>query len=257
VSRAAMLGKLHQLPGASAMLPLVRLLYAQPSRYARLDDAGQEHFVEQGKGGEQGDPLMPLLFPLGIHSALERVQTQLQDGEHLFAYLEDVCAVAGPARIRAIYDALASALDDHACVQLHTGKTRVWNRGGVCPPDLGDLGDNVWGPAGIKVLGTPVGSDDFVRGHVEERLASERQLWDALPEVPDLQCAWQLLVQCAGPRANHLLRTLPPSQSIAYATAHDDGMWAAAQTLRYSILLPRARGAPQQPPNHTNIFLRV
>jgi hypothetical protein len=26
---------------------------------------------------------------------------------------------------------------------------------------------------------------------------------------------------------------------------------------RYSILLPRARGAPQQPPNHTSIFLRV
>ena len=56
VSRAAMLSKLHKLPGASAMLPFVRLSYAQPSRYAWLDDAGCQHFFEQGKGGEQGDP---------------------------------------------------------------------------------------------------------------------------------------------------------------------------------------------------------
>ena len=33
------------------------------------------------------------------------------------------------------------------------------------------------------------------------------------PKVPDLQCAWQLLVQCAGPRCHHFLRTVPPSQS--------------------------------------------
>ena len=46
-----------------------------------------------------------------------------------------------------------------------------------------------------------------------------------------MQCAWQLLLQCAGPRANHLLRTLPPSQSRAYAAAHDEGMWAAALAL--------------------------
>ena len=186
---------------------------------------------KQGEGGEQGDPLMPLLFSLGIHGALERVQAQLQDGEHLFAYLDDVYAVAEPDRIRPIYDMLAAALDDHASIQRHTGKTRVWNRSGTCPPDLADLGEDVWNPAGIKVLGTPVGSDEFVQSHVVERLAEERQLWAALPEVPDLQCAWQLLVQCAGPRANHLLRTLPPSQSKTYAGEHDAGMWATAKTL--------------------------
>ena len=84
------------------MLPFVRLSYAQPSRYAWLDDAGQERFVEQGEGGEQGDPLMPLLFSLGIHGALQRVQAQLHEGEHLSAYLDDVNAVAEPHRIRPI-----------------------------------------------------------------------------------------------------------------------------------------------------------
>ena len=104
-------------------------------------------------------------------------------GEHLWAYLEDVYAVAKTERTRDIYDALAPALDDDDCAQLLAGRTRVWNRGGVCTQDLGDLGEDVWGRGGRKVLGTPVAFDEFVKRHVDERLAQERQLWDAPPEV--------------------------------------------------------------------------
>ena len=231
VSRAAMLSKVLELPGARAMLPFLRLSYAKPSHYAWLDSEGQEHFVVQGEGGEQGDPLMPLLFSLGIHAALEKVQAELLEGELLFAYLDDIYAVAEPARVRAIHDRLAAALLDTAGIRLNEGKTRVWNRAGIQPPGMDDLGEEVWSPAGVTVLGTPVGTNAFVQHHTEERLADEARLWDAIPEVPDLQCAWQLLLQCAGPRANHLLRTLPPSQSAQYARAHDDGMWATAQRL--------------------------
>jgi hypothetical protein len=46
-------------------------------------------------------------------------------------------------------------------------------------------------------------------------------VWDAIPEIPELQCAWQLLLQCAVPRVNHLSWTLPSSQSARYALAHD------------------------------------
>ena len=35
--------------------------------------------------------------------------------------------------------------------------------------------------------------------------------------IPDLQSAWQVLVQCAGPRSHHLLRTMPPSRSSTHA----------------------------------------
>ena len=65
---------------------------------------------------------------------------------------------------------------------------------------MDDFGDESWSPEGIKVLGTPVGSDAFVAAHVEEKLEDEARLWNALPEVPDLQCAWQLLLKSASPR---------------------------------------------------------
>ena len=52
---------------------------------------------------------MPLLFALGQHRALVAIQSELQDGEFLFAYLDDICAVV--PRIR-----------------MHTGKTQVCNK---------------------------------------------------------------------------------------------------------------------------------
>ena len=133
--------------------------------------------------------MMPMLFSLGIHTALVRVKEQLREGEYLFAYLDDVYAVVEPDRVRTVYDLLAVALLDVAGIRLNEGKTRTWNRAGLRPPLMEDLGDNVWSPEGVKVLGTPVGSDAFVRQHVEERLADEQRLWDAIPEVPDIQCA--------------------------------------------------------------------
>ena len=46
-----------------------------------------------------------------------------------------------------------------------------------------------------------------------------------------LQCGWQILLQSANPRANHTLRTLPPSFSAEYGRQHDEGVWNTAITL--------------------------
>ena len=35
------------------------------------DEDGQTHAIHQGEGGEQGDALMPALFCLGLHDALQ------------------------------------------------------------------------------------------------------------------------------------------------------------------------------------------
>ena len=66
---------------------------------------------------------------------------------------------------------------------------------------------------------------------MSERIAKERELWDAIPTFPDLQCAWQLLLQNANPRANHTMRTLPPSVSRGQCEAHDEGIWSTAKQL--------------------------
>ena len=125
-----------------------------------------------------------------------------------------------------VHNILADQLWTVAGIRLHSGKTRVWNRAGECPPNMSDLGDECWNSDGIKVLGTPVGSQHFVQQMVDKRLNEERKLWDALTWVHDLQSAWQILLQCAGPRCHHFLRTLPPSHS---AITPSGTIWACRQ----------------------------
>ena len=147
---------------------------------------------------------MPLLFSLAIHDALVEADREMDRSEHLLAFLDDVHVVSSSHRTRPLYNILGEKLEMGAGIRLHAGKTRVWNREAICPPDIQDLGDEVWNPEGMKILGTPVGSHHFVEEEVAKRLDEERKLWEAIPCVPDLQCAWQIFVQCAGPMPSHV-----------------------------------------------------
>ena len=193
VFRGAMLSKLLSEPALHGLLPFVRAMYSEESHYTWRDDSGNLHDIVQCEGGEQGDPLMPLLFSLGIHDALSEAKNMMGEEEHLLAFLDDVFIVSEPDRTRSGYNTLGDELSTRAGIHLHAGKTRVWNREGVCPPGVEELGPEVWSPRGVKILGTPLGSDAFVQEMCEERLQSEQELWDAIPSVPDLQCAWQVL----------------------------------------------------------------
>ena len=225
-----MLGRLLEMPGARELLPFVRLSYAQPSCYGWHDQEGR-WTVTQAEGGEQGDPLVPLLFSIGIQGALEEVARSLEPGEQLCAFLDDVYLLCQPSRVKTLFTVLSDALLRHAGIHLHQGKTKTWNSAVVIPDNVEDMGPEVWQPEGITVLGTPIGSEQFVSRKMAERIEKERQLWRAIPTVPDLQCAWTLLLQSARPRANHSMRTMPPTQSATYCVAHDEGIWETAKAL--------------------------
>ena len=110
-------------------------------------------------------------------------------------------------------------------------RSRMWNRAGARPPNTGDLGPDVWNPDGIKILGTPVGNDGFVCAASTAHIEEESVLWERIGWVPDVQCAWQILLQCAGLRCHHWLRTVPPRQSAPFAANQDSGMWQAVATV--------------------------
>ena len=83
ISRRAMLLGLQRVEGGSSVIPFV-------------DMFGWVHTIQQGEGGEQGDALMPLLFCVGQHAALQEVQARSRPTERLFAYLDDVHLKARP-----------------------------------------------------------------------------------------------------------------------------------------------------------------
>ena len=128
-----MLEGLQTVEGGDSALPFVLQFHGSASSSLSKDQEGTVHTILQAEGGEQGDPLMPALFSLGQHPALLAVQAQLEDGERLFAFLDDAYVVCSPARVNAIYGLLQNALFAHSSIRVHNGKTQVWNRGGVVP----------------------------------------------------------------------------------------------------------------------------
>ena len=60
------------------LILFIRQIYDSPSTFLWEDELGEARKVVQGEGGEQGDPLMPLLFSLVQHRALVAVQVQFK-----------------------------------------------------------------------------------------------------------------------------------------------------------------------------------
>ena len=198
-----------------------------------------------GNGGEQGDPLMPGLYALGQHAALLHLHSQLRPDERLYAFLDDVYVTSTPERTLPALRSAQEVLSQHANVQVHLGKMRAWNAAGEEPPGpVAALPRREGEPPcwtgswalppeaqGLVVLGTPIGSREYVARVLEEKRAQQDLLLARLPAVQDLQSAWLLLLFCAAPRCNYLLRTVPPSATTSYAGSHDEAILRCLATL--------------------------
>ena len=103
--------------------------------------------MTQAEGGEQGDPLMPLLFSIGIQGALEEVADAMRPDEQICAFLDDVYIVCQPERVRVLFDLLAESLFRVAGIRLHA---RMWNASGTVPDNVEELGPAVWQPRGME-----------------------------------------------------------------------------------------------------------
>ena len=256
VSRAAILAALHRNPHLTGLLPYVRQFYSSPSSYVWYDRHRTAHHVAQGEGGEQGDPLMPCLFAAALHPALTAIQQAIPPGDGCLAFLDDVYLLTSPERAVPTFHIARDAILQHAGINLHQGKTRVWNKAGSTPANIHTLqpvgqdarvwvGDQTLPPTeqGLQVLGAPIGSLAYIEAALARTTAKHAVLIDRITAVPDLQCAYLLLTYCANTRATYLLRALPPILTQAFARAHDA---AAAATLAH-LLGHGAPGLPDAP----------
>ena len=235
------------------MLPFVQQFYGGPYSFLWDDACGNTHDILQGEGGEQGDPLMPALYSLGQHRALEAVARRLLPTERLFAFLDDLYVVCQPGRVVDVHHIVAVELWSHAKIRIQHGKTQVWNRGGIEPPEIETLqaaaqvsdpdalvwrGDTAIPEVehGMKILGTPLGHPAYVQSFLRAKTEEHALLLGSIPELPDLQSAWLILLFCASSRANYLLRTLPPCVTEEFAASHDESSRACVSNLLDRVL---------------------
>ena len=201
------------------------------------DDEGVVHEVLQGDGGEQGDALLPDLFSPGQHCSLEAIQARFRPSERLFAFLDDICAVCSSGRTADVFTTIQEQLATVG-IRVHDGKTQLWNRAGRVPTGAQALtaaarksdpdaivwrGDTTLPPEaqGVTILGTPLGHEEFVRARLVTVSAKHDRLISQIVGIPELQCAWILLLYCAAARPNYILRVVHPTYTSNFAAHHD------------------------------------
>ena len=84
--------------------------------------------------GEQGDPMLQLLFSVGQH-ALEVVNRSLRDDEKVMAFLDDIYFCSEPNRVGVVYAVIEEALQHHAGISIHGARLKCGMRL-VCAPQV-------------------------------------------------------------------------------------------------------------------------
>ena len=186
----------------------------------------------------------------------------------IFAFLDDV-VICSPREVAAeAFQQVRRALHDLG-LAVNFSKTHTWTPAGDCPP--GALAP-LWCPEGLVLLGGPLEDDhnsadqdetrciadstpgqSLSRGWFEKRVEKMRtdcELLQALAarapgQFPALQIALQLLVFCVAPRADHLLRMVPPGVSGELAGSVDQLLLECTNQL-FGFELDPARAAQIQ-----------
>ena len=180
---------------------------------------------------------MPLLLAVGQHQALEAVKDQLSDRDHLLAYLDDTYIVAQTKSTGHSCRCLGAELWNRAKIRTHWARQKI-GIGGVSDPQSAmlertaraiDRSVMVWRRSdvpchqqGLKVFGTPLGHQEYVRKFLEKVTTKHDLLLSNIAMVHDLQGAWVILVHCAVARANFLLRVVSRDSVEQFAHIHDD-----------------------------------
>ena len=209
---------------------------ARPHIYGRTD-MGVVQPIPQGEGGEQGDPPHAHAFCIGAAPGPR------SDSGHI--------ATLEPDRVIEAHTVVAEELWSHARIQVHLGKTQVWNRGGIEPAGMDELtraarlvkpdaivwkGDPQLFPLqqGLKVLGVPIGQPEFIREFLQRKSGEQATLFERIPWVNDPQVAYLLLFMCGSTRANFLLRAINP-RSLPRATTALCGDVCAQSSVRHRL----------------------
>ena len=98
---------------------------------------------------------------------------------------------------------------------------------------------------GVVVFETPIGHPEWVQVKLRGLISAHRVALRGLPTLGSAQVSQHLIAASHSARVAHLLRTLPPKVSEAFALAHDDQMWVAFGHVLGYLSGPATRAALQ------------
>ena len=206
------------------------------------------------QGVQQGDPLGPLLFALGIRKLCKAVQTsqtpqtrqaqtnpeQGKTGPDQEAsknatlwYLDDGIAMGKPEEVRQMFDMVARQAWDVG-LRLNLSKCEIWGRN---PEALKRFPKEVkrCEPGGFELLGVGIGEAELCERILNKRVEKIKEALAMLSVIDDTQAELCLLRCCMGfPKFAFAVRSTPP-HLIPNATRSFDELMGDTAKQRFDI----------------------
>ncbi len=226
LDRTEMLKQVAKL--APALLPLVVWAYRNASRlWVNGAPDGTPPLWSQS-GVRQGDPLGPLLFALVMQIALLALRDQHPDAPAV-AFLDDATIVAladpGVAAVRTFF-----AECEPLKLLPALGKCLTHSRTPANAAAAAEALGFEHRPEGVIVVGTPIGSDDFVRAHVGSKAEKTKELVATMMDLPlPAQDKMLLLRMSLSRKLAHLPRTVEGHLLEPALSLHEAHLHVAAQ----------------------------
>ena len=212
--------RLRFLPALAEIVPSVvpyasNLYGREPPKLLFALDGGGSEVVESARGVQQGCNLGPLCYSAGSLKILKEFRANPPvPGARAVPFIDDITVILPPEL----------SLDMAAI-----GKVTKWLHERVAM----DITGLTVVRQGMRVVGVPVGTEQFQRDFLQEAVNGEpAELVRVLVPMEDAQASFQILRLSATSRLLHLLRTVPPSITCQ-AAANCDALveWALASII--------------------------
>ena len=202
--------------------------------------------VESARGVQQGCNLGPFCYSAGSLKILKEFRANPPvPGARAVSFIDDITVILRPelsldvAAIGKVTEWLQERLGAEG-ISLNRRKSQALLADGVGPEQLTEeqrVAMDTTGLTvvrqGMRVVGVPVGTEQFQRDFLQEVVNGEpAELVRALVPMEDAQASFQILRLSATSRLSHLLRTVPPSITCQ-AAANCDALveWALASII--------------------------
>ena len=200
------------------------------------------HRLTSSVGTKQGDPLGGILFGSGLHPLVEKINAQVPDLVANQWIMDDGTIIGKLEDLRKVIDILSTDGPSRG-FHLNAAKSSIWV-GNDFPnnPDPTERNIPKTDPRGIQLLGSPIGSEDFMLEVVNSRISeTEATIISKLSSLSNPQVQLALLRSCLSlPKLLYTLRTCKPTSLSPAYKRFDEIQYSALEDILGSSLSPLA-----------------